>query len=35
MTQGVGGNSFEQALATLSDMTAGVKPISDGEFQSV
>lgn len=34
MTQGVGGNSFEQALATLSDMTAGVKPISDQEFQS-
>ncbi len=34
MTKGVGGNSFEQALAALSDMTAGVKPILDDEFQA-
>lgn len=34
MTQGVGGSNFDQALATLSDMTAGVKPIQESEFQS-
>ena len=34
MTIGVGGRSFEQALDSLSDMTAGVKPISDDEFQA-
>lgn len=34
MTKGVGGHSFEQALATLSDMTADVRPIADSEFQS-
>jgi len=34
MTQGVGGNTPEQALATLSDMTAGVHPIPKSEFQA-
>ena len=34
MTLGVGGHSFEQALAKLSDMTAGAQPITDSEFQS-
>jgi len=34
MTIGVGGKNFEQALATLSDMTAGVTPIPDREFQT-
>jgi Xaa-Pro dipeptidase len=34
MTIGVGGRSFEQALGTLSDMTSGVQPIQDHEFQS-
>jgi Xaa-Pro dipeptidase len=32
MTQGVGGATAEQALAGLSDMTAGVSPIADVEF---
>ena len=34
MTKGVGGSSFEDALSSLSDMTAGVKPIETHEFQS-
>jgi len=34
MTKGVGGQTAEQALATLSDMTAGAVPISDQEFQA-
>jgi len=34
MTIGVGGRSFEQALDSLSDMTTGVKPVSDDEFQA-
>jgi Xaa-Pro dipeptidase len=34
MTKGVGGNTAEQALATLSDMTAEAVPISDREFQA-
>ena len=34
MTIGVGGSSFEQALASLSDMTAGVEPITHDEFQA-
>lgn len=34
MTLGVGGKNFDEALASLSDMTAGVKPISESEFQS-
>ncbi len=33
MTKGVGGKSFEEALSSLSDMTAGVKPIAKDEFQ--
>ncbi len=32
MTKGVGGMSPEQALARLSDMSAGVAPISQAEF---
>ena len=34
MTKGVGGSSFEQALDTLSDMTAGATPIANSEFQA-
>lgn len=34
MTKGVGGNSFDEALASLSDMTAGVQPIANSEFQA-
>ena len=34
MTIGVGGSSFDEALATLSDMTAGTVPIPDSEFQA-
>jgi len=34
MTQGVGGTSAEAALATLSDMSAGVPPIMDEEFEA-
>lgn len=34
MTIGVGGKTFEQALSALTDMTAGVTPISDQEFES-
>jgi len=34
MTKGVGGKSFDEALKSLSDMTAGVTPIADNEFQS-
>ena len=33
MTIGVGGKTAEQALATLSDMTAGAVPIARGEYQ--
>ena len=34
MTKGVGGRTFDEALATLSDMTAGAKPISLEEFHA-
>jgi Xaa-Pro dipeptidase len=34
MTKGVGGQTAEAALATLSDMTAGVEPIALTEFQA-
>ena len=34
MTKGVGGQTAEQALATLSDMTTEAVPISNREFQS-
>ena len=34
MTKGVGGKTTEEALAALSDMTAGVKPIALSEFQA-
>lgn len=34
MTKGVGGKTAEEALATLSDMTAGARPIGLAEFQS-
>lgn len=34
MTIGVGGQTAEQALATLSDMTAGISPISAQEFHA-
>lgn len=34
MTIGVGGKTFDEALATLSDMTSNVMPISDDEFES-
>ncbi|MEP3888936.1 MAG: Xaa-Pro peptidase family protein [Hellea sp.] len=34
MTKGVGGKNFDEALASLSDMTTGVQPITDSEFQS-
>ncbi|WP_017932394.1 M24 family metallopeptidase [Robiginitomaculum antarcticum] len=34
MTIGVGGKTAEQALAILSDMTAGVKPIGLDEFEA-
>ena len=34
MTIGVGGQTAKQALATLSDMTAGISPISSEEFQA-
>lgn len=34
MTKGVGGQTAEAALATLSDMTAGVEPIGLAEFQA-
>ena len=34
MTKGVGGQTAEQALASLSDMTAGAVPISEREFQA-
>jgi len=34
MTKGVGGSSFDEALSTLSDMTAGVVAITDSEFQA-
>ena len=33
LTKGVGGKSVDEALATLVDMTAGVVPILDAEFQ--
>lgn len=33
MTQGVGGKTAAEALATLSDMTAGVAPIALAEYQ--
>ena len=33
MTIGVGGSSREVALARLSDMTAGLEPISKAEYQ--
>ena len=34
MTKGVGGKSAEEALATLSDMTAGAVPIALPEFEA-
>jgi len=34
MTKGVGGQTAEAALATLSDMTAGVEPIALYEYQA-
>ena len=34
MTKGVGGRTAEEALATLSDMTAGAQPIALSEFQA-
>ena len=34
MTKGVGGKTFDEALAMLSDMTAGAKPISLEEFHA-
>ncbi|GAB3278560.1 M24 family metallopeptidase [Parahaliea aestuarii] len=34
MNNGIGGSSQEQALARLSDMTAGIQPIADGEFEA-
>jgi len=34
MTIGVGGQTAEQALSTLSDMTAGLSPISTEEFHA-
>jgi len=34
MTKGVGGRTAEEALATLSDMTAGAVPIGEAEFES-
>ena len=34
MTKGVGGKSAEEALATLSDMTAGAVPIALHEFEA-
>ncbi|WP_418152387.1 M24 family metallopeptidase [Litorimonas sp. RW-G-Af-16] len=33
MTHGVGGKTAEEALATLSDMSAGVVPITEAEYQ--
>ena len=34
MTRGVGGRTFDEALGTLSDMTAGTVPIAGDEFQA-
>ncbi len=34
MTKGVGGKTFDEALASLSDMTAGVQPIALSEYQA-
>ena len=33
MTIGVGGKTADEALATLSNMTAGAMPISDAEYR--
>jgi Xaa-Pro dipeptidase len=32
MTKGVGGKTAKEALASLSDMTAGAVPISENEY---